>query len=101
MAMNAAPRERMSSMNAWKTRRKTTDRTSNVTWKKISETVAVTVSKAAASACMPSRSGARPICASSVSAPASDSRRAVSVLIVSVAFPVIVLALRVVPIARA
>ena len=28
MAMNAAPRERMSSKKAWKTRRKTTDRTS-------------------------------------------------------------------------
>ena len=88
-------------MNAWKTRRKTTDRTSYVTCQKMSEIAAATVSKAAASACMPSRSGARPICASSVSAPASDRRRAVSVLIVRVAFPVIVLALRVVPIALA
>ena len=99
--MNAAPRERMSSKNAWKTRRKTTDRTSKTTCQKMSEMVAVTVRKAAASACMPSRSGARPICARSVSAPASDRRRAVSVLMVRVALPSIVLALRVVPMALA
>ena len=59
------------------------------------------MSAALTRACMPSRRGSSPICAKSVSARASDRRRAVSVLMTSVAFPAIVLALRVVPMALA
>ena len=50
---------------------------------------------------MPPSSGASPICAKMVSALASDRRRAVSVLMTSVALPSIVLAPRTVPMALA
>lgn len=101
MAAKAAPMDRISSKKASKTTLKAMESTSYIKCQKMSEMVAVTVSSAAASAWTPSRRGARPIWARIVSAPASERRRAVSVLITKVALPSMLLAPRVVPMALA